>query len=203
MNQDTKVSDILKFNAKFVAQGEYEAFRTDPFPNKRLVVITCMDTRLVELLPRAMNVRNGDVKMIKIAGAVVAHPYGSVMRSILIAVYQLKADEVAVIGHHGCGMIGASSSDILQRIRESGIPETRLQEVADAGVDIDRWLCGFDSVEESVRNSVEMVRRHPLFPRHVPVHGLIMHSETGKLDSVVDGYTLTRMAAAQPIGQSS
>ena len=121
----SRVSEIIQFNEKFVAQSEYEKFRTDRFPNKKLVIITCMDTRLVELLPRAMNLRNGDVKMIKIAGAVVAHPYGSVMRSILVAVYQLQAEEVAVIGHHGCGMIGANSADILERVRESGMRRPR------------------------------------------------------------------------------
>ena len=72
------VPDILAFNREFVASKAYEAFKTDKFPNKKLVVITCMDTRLVELLPRAMNLRNGDIKLIKSAGAVVAHPSGSI-----------------------------------------------------------------------------------------------------------------------------
>ena len=51
-----------------------------------MVIISCMDTRLVELLPKAMNMRNGDVKIIKVAGAVISHPFGSIMRSILVAV---------------------------------------------------------------------------------------------------------------------
>lgn len=62
-----------------------------------------MDTRLVELLPHALNLRNGDVKIVKNAGALVSHPFGSIMRSILVAVYELQADEVCVIGHHDCG----------------------------------------------------------------------------------------------------
>ena len=74
------------------------------FPNKKMVIISCMDTRLVELLPKAMNMRNGDVKIIKVAGAVISHPFGSIMRSILVAVYELGADEVCVVGHHDCGM---------------------------------------------------------------------------------------------------
>ena len=45
----------------------YEQFRTDIFPDKKLVVLTCMDTRLVELLPRAMNLRNGDANGARIA----------------------------------------------------------------------------------------------------------------------------------------
>src|SRR6201746_1706536 len=114
--------EILSHNAAFVASKEYQEFLTSPLPNKRLVVITCMDTRLVELLPKAMGIRNGDVKMIKIAGAVVSHPFGSVMRSVLVAVYQLGAEEIAVVGHHGCGMTGLSPEEVLHKARERGIP---------------------------------------------------------------------------------
>ena len=66
------LQQILTHNAAFVEHKEYEQFLTSALPNKKLVIITCMDTRLIELLPKAMGVRNGDVKMIKIAGAVVS-----------------------------------------------------------------------------------------------------------------------------------
>jgi carbonic anhydrase len=35
---------------------------------------------------------------------------------------------------------------------------------------------------------VQVVKNHPLLPPDVPVHGLIIHPETGELDLVVDGY---------------
>ena len=63
-----------------------------------------MDTRLTELLLKSMNLKNGDAKIIKSAGAIVTHPFGGIMRSLIIAVYQLKADEVFIVGHHDCGM---------------------------------------------------------------------------------------------------
>src|SRR5438105_3861700 len=117
------LSDILAHNAEFVRRREYEPFLTDRFPDKRLVVITCMDTRLVELLPRAMNIRNGDAKLIKNAGAIVSHPFGSVMRSVLVAVYELGVAEVAVVGHHDCGMTGLDPARVLDKARERGISE--------------------------------------------------------------------------------
>src|SRR5580658_672525 len=109
------LSEIQDHHQRFVEQREYEPFRTDVFPDKKLVVLTCMHTRLVELLPRAMNLRNGDAKIIKNAGAIVSHPFGSVMRSILVAVYELMAAEVAVVGHHGCGMTGLSCERFLEK----------------------------------------------------------------------------------------
>jgi carbonic anhydrase len=182
------ISEILEHNRSFIASKEYEAFRTDQFPNKKLVVLTCMDTRLVELLPRAMGFRNGDVKMVKNAGAVVSHPFGSVMRSIMLAIYELHAEEVVVVGHSGCGMMGLSCDRVLDKARQRGVSPEVLATLRHAGVDLQHWLKGFEAVEDGVRQSVEMVREHPLLPGDVAVHGMIMDSETGALRVIVDGY---------------
>ncbi|HZN68516.1 MAG TPA: carbonic anhydrase [Tepidisphaeraceae bacterium] len=198
---DTLLSEILTYNDSFVASREYEQYRTDRFPNKRLVILTCMDTRLLELLPRAMNMRNGDVKTIKNAGAIVSHPFGSVMRSILVAVYELGACEVAVVGHHGCGMTGLSCARILDKAVARGVSPETLATLGNAGIDLQRWLTGFEQVEDGVRQSVQVVKNHPLLPPDVPVHGLIMHPETGKLDLLVDGYANIPAAQAGATSQ--
>jgi carbonic anhydrase len=174
--------EILAHNAAFVASKEYQEFLTSPLPNKKLVVITCMDTRLVELLPKAMGLRNGDVKMIKIAGAVVSHPFGSVMRSVLVAVYQLGVEEIAVVGHHGCGMTGLSPATVLGEAARRGISQRTLKALEDAGTDLQDWLTGFESPQAGVLASVDLIRHHPLLPKDVAVHGLIMHPETGRLE---------------------
>lgn len=179
--------DILAFNEQFVATKEYEKYRTTKFPDKRLVVISCMDTRLVELLPRAMNLKNGDVKIIKTAGAIVSHPFGSVMRSILVAIYELNAQEVCVIGHYDCGMSSINVSNLADKAIHMGIPAETLTILKRSGIRLEKWLKGFDNVVEAVSSSVELVRNHPLLPAHIPVHGLIIDPESGKLDLVVDG----------------
>lgn len=182
------INEIMEYNRSFVQRREYEAFRTDRFPNKKLVVLSCMDTRLVELLPRSMNLRNGDVKIIKNAGAIVSHPFGSVMRSILVAVYELEASEVAVVGHHGCGMTGLDCGRVLEKARRRGVTDEVLESLRRDGVDLERWLVGFERVEDGVRQSVEMIRNHPLLPKDLPVHGLVISPETGKLDLLANGY---------------
>ena len=42
-----------------------------------------MDTRLTELLPKALDLKNGDAKIIKNAGGTVIHPFGSAMEVYL------------------------------------------------------------------------------------------------------------------------
>ena len=184
----SRLSEILAFNRKFVENKQYEQYSTTKYPNKKIVIVTCMDTRLVELLPKAMNLRNGDAKIIKNAGALVTMPFGNIMRSILVAIYQLAADEVMIIGHHECGMTGLNAMEIIEKMRERGIKEEVLDTLSRSGIDLGQWLKGFESVRESVVKSVNVVKNHPLLPRNVSVHGLIIHPETGELELVVDGY---------------
>ena len=184
----TLISEILQHNKQFVERKEYEPFLTDRFPNKRIVVLTCMDTRLVELLPRAMDFRNGDVKVIKNAGAIVSHPFGSVMRSILVAVYELQADEVAVVGHYDCGMAALRSESILGKIRQRGVSDDVLATLEHSGIDLSKWLTGFENIEVGVKQSVAIIRNHPLMPEHLPIHGMMIHPTTGELKVLEEGY---------------
>ncbi|WP_449622653.1 beta-class carbonic anhydrase [Robertmurraya sp. Marseille-Q9965] len=182
------LDEILQYNQEFVEEKKYEEFATNKFPNKRMVILTCMDTRLTELLPKALNIGNGDVKLIKNAGALVSHPFGSIMRSILVAVYQLQADEIFVIGHHDCGMSGMKAEDMIDSMKERGIKEETLEMLTYSGIDVEKWLQGFHNVSDSVRHSVDMIRKHPLIGKDIPVHGLVINPETGKLDLVASGY---------------
>lgn len=184
----TVISGVLNYNKTFVNQNMYEEFQTTKYPDKKFVILTCMDTRLLELLPKAMGLRNGDVKMIKNAGAVVSHPFGSIMRSILVAIYELKAEEVCVIGHHECGMVGLQSSPFLEAAKQKGVSEERINTLTNAGIDLSKWLTGFQCVEESVKNSVHLIKNHPLMPNNIAIHGMVIHPGTGKLDLVADGY---------------
>lgn len=63
-----------------------------------------------------------------------------------------------------------------------------LKKLEYAGVNLKKFLTGVDSVEESVKRSVAMIKHHPLLPDDVPVHGLIICPETGKIDVIVNGY---------------
>ncbi|MBM4413722.1 MAG: carbonic anhydrase, partial [Chloroflexi bacterium] len=48
------LDNLLEHNRSFVATRAYEPMQTSKFPNKGLAILTCMDARLVELLPKAM-----------------------------------------------------------------------------------------------------------------------------------------------------
>lgn len=184
----TKLEEILIHNEQFVKNGEYEQYRTDRYPDKKMAILTCMDTRLIDLLPRAMNLKNGDAKIIRNAGAIVYQPFGNIMRSMMMSVYELGADEIFVVGHHDCGMTGLDPDRLLQRMVERGVDADVFTTLRHAGIDLNRWLTGFNTVREGVEKSVSIIRNHPLLPPGMPVHGLIIDPVTGKLDVVSEGY---------------
>ena len=175
------IEQMLEENKKFVDEKQYEQFITTKYPDKKLAIISCMDTRLTALLPAALNLKNGDAKMIKNAGGVISHPFGSVMRSLMVAIYELGVNDILVIGHTDCGMRGIEPSQIEEAMIKRGIKEETLKIIRDCGIDLEKWLHGFDDTRESVISTVETIRNHPLIPEDVNVYGYIMDSVTGQL----------------------
>jgi carbonic anhydrase len=182
------LNEMIEYNRKFVEDKEYVKFQSSKLPNKKLVVVSCMDTRLTELLPKAMNLKNGDAKILKTAGAVVSHPFGSIMRSIIVAIYDLNAHEVCIVGHKDCGMTHVNPTATIQKMIDKGVSEETIATLKYSGINLHDWLQGFDSVSESVRQSVDVIRNHPLISKEIPVHGLVIDPETGALDIIDNGY---------------
>ncbi len=175
------IDEILSYNREFVKRGDYKQYETSKYPDKRIAVVTCMDTRLTHLLPAALGIRNGDVKMIKNAGGTITNPFDSTVRSLLVAIYELGVNEVMVIGHTGCGVQGMDSVHMLSLMRERGIDEEHISLMRHCGIDLDSWLHGFDDTESAVAETVDLVRNHPLVPSDITVRGFIIDSVTGLL----------------------
>ncbi|AVQ19103.1 MULTISPECIES: beta-class carbonic anhydrase [Fusobacterium] len=188
MEIKNNLEEILKFNKEFVEKKEYEKYNTTKYPDKKIAILSCMDTRLTELLPKALDLKNGDAKIIKNAGGTVIHPFGSAMRSLLICVYEFDIKEIFIIGHYDCGVSSMDTDKMIKKMIEKGIDVQTLDTLSRAGIKVKKWLHGFDCVEESVRESVTKVKNHPLMPSNVAIHGLIMDPLTGRLDVAVNGF---------------
>lgn len=51
------IEEIIKYNENFVASKAYEKYLTSKYPDKKLAILSCMDTRLTELLPAALGLK--------------------------------------------------------------------------------------------------------------------------------------------------
>ena len=179
------IDEILEHNKQFVAEKGYERYITTKYPDKKIAVLSCMDTRLTALLPAALGIKNGDVKMIKNAGGVISHPFGCVIRSLLVAIFELGVKEIMVIHHSDCGACHMHSEELIQKMEERGVKADYVDMMRFCGIDFHRWLDGFEDTEKSVQGTVDFIVRHPLIPNDVTVYGFIIDSTTGELTRVV------------------
>lgn len=178
------IEEILKYNRQFVEREGYKEFETSKYPDKKIAIVTCMDTRLTHLLPAALGIKNGDVKMIKNAGGTITNPFDSTVRSLLVAVYELGVNEIMVIGHTGCGVQGMNADEMMHLMRERGIDEEKISLMRHCGIDLDSWLRGFEDTEAAVLETVDLIANHPLVPKDVRVAGYIIDSNTGELQTL-------------------
>ena len=174
------LDEVLKSNKEFVE--EFDEVKLSNMPQKKLVIVTCMDARLINgFLEQAMGIGRGDAKIIKNAGANVLGR--DVIRSVAATIFALGAEEVMVVGHYDCGMVDANSEKLKAAMLERGISQDEI-----AKVDLAEWIGAIESEESNVINGVEKIKNSPLIPEDIPIHGLIIDPNTGKLDILVNGY---------------
>ena len=178
------IDEILTFNKQFVDSKSYEQYITDKYPDKRLAVLSCMDTRLTSLLPAALGLKNGDAKIIKNAGGLVISPFDSAMRSLIVAIYELGVKEIMVVAHSHCGACHMSYDHFHEQMLSRGVSDKTLDTIRKCGIDLNHWLEGFKDTPESVKRTVNTITTPPLVPSDIIVRGFIIDSETGELEEV-------------------
>jgi carbonic anhydrase len=155
---------ILAENERYTRAFDRAALTARPL--SRLAIVACMDTRLD--VEEALGLRTGDAHVIRNAGGLATD---DVIRSLIISQQLLGTDEIAVIGHTGCGLLGVDEAAVRDRLR------------AATGHDVDIDLGSFDDLDGSVRASVDRLRAHPWI-EPVAIHGLVFDVATGRLREV-------------------
>jgi len=185
------IDDILAHNERFVQQEELPII--GHAPRKHMAVVTCMDCRLVRMFEQALGLERGDVLELRTAGATIAPPEraeaaNDLVRSLAGGIYLLGVREVAVIGHTQCGLSHIDPAAVTASMQALGVDPRQVIEQEGLG-DMDgllRWLGAFSDVHINVKEVVNVIRRSPFLPR-IPVHGLVIDINTGKLEMVERG----------------
>ncbi len=183
-----RVDDILAYNERFVQQTQLPTI--GHAPRKHLAVVTCMDCRLVQMFEQALGLERGDVLELRTAGATISEPEragaaNDLIRSLAGGVYLLGVREVMVIGHTNCGLAHANPTALIAAMQALGVDPQRLierEKLSDVQ-GLVRWLGAFNDVHVNVREVVNVIRSSPYLPQ-LPVHGLVIDINTGKLEMV-------------------
>src|SRR6266487_2457697 len=185
------IDEILAYNEQFVQENRLPIIGHTP--RKRMAVVTCMDCRLVQMFELALGLERGDVIELRTAGATISESereggLNDLIRSLAGGIYLLGVREVAVIGHTQCGLAHANPAALIASMQALGTDPQTLIEREEPG-DIKgllNWLGAFDDVHINVKEVVNVIRSSPYLPK-IPVHGLVIDINTGKLELVDKG----------------
>ena len=161
------VIDELVANNATIAAGLQEV-HLDLEPRRRLVIVTCMDSRLDVFA--ALGLDEGDAHILRNAGGVITD---DVIRSLAVSQRRLGTREVMLIHHTNCGM---------QTLTDDGF-RAELQEAT--GLAPAFAIESFTDLDADVRQSILRVRRSPFLLHQDCVRGFVYDVDTHALREVV------------------
>jgi carbonic anhydrase len=162
------IDEVLAANDVYAQTHELR--RLTPRPERKLAILTCMDTRLSI---RTLGLKTGDAHIIRNAGGIVTDDS---LRSLLISHHLLGTEEFMVINHTDCGLMHTSEQDL----------RTRIQNRAGTAAIAPAFFYAFQNIDENVRHQLQKLRTHPWIPRSVAVRGFVYDVTTGRLREIKD-----------------
>lgn len=165
-------TEFAKANEAYVATFDDKGALPLP-PAKKLIVVTCMDARL---LPEAhLGLHEGDAHVIRNAGGVAA----DAIRSIVISQRLLGTREIAIFHHTDCGMLTFETEHLRDIIKSSSPGDDEVAKLVN-----DLHFHEFNDLEGAVKKDVAFLKSHPLLLKETKVTGWLYAVETGKIQQV-------------------
>ena len=185
------LDEILAHNTRFVQEHHLPIIGHTP--RKHTAVITCMDCRLVRTFEDALGLERGDVVELRTAGATISKVEregkdNDLIRSLAGAIYLLGVREVLVIGHTECGLSHVNPTSLTASMQALGVDPQQLIEKEKLGNvnGLVEWIGAFSDVHLNVKEVASVIRNSPYLPK-IPVHGIVIDIQTGKLELVDRG----------------
>jgi carbonic anhydrase len=157
------IEDLLRWN--FTHAGETAHPEMDARPRKHLLVLTCMDARLE--VERTLGTSVGDIHLLRNAGGVVT---SDVIRSVVLSQRELETDEIMIIQHTRCGLLGLDEPALRSKLETT------------TGIVPDFEFLSFTDLTESVRRSLAALDASPFVDG--VVRGFIFDIDSGVVDEV-------------------
>ena len=174
---------IIDANHRAVAGDKEACLHPADFADELPVIaLTCIDPRLNAYFPNALGLPAEEFIWLRNAGNIITGPLSSTMRSLALACAVKGGKEIAVIGHTDCQVSRTTTMQLLEKFEAIGVKRQLLPE------NLTEFFGLFASERQNVIKAVDIIRQSPLIGPKIPVHGLLMDIETGKLEWIVNGY---------------
>ncbi len=162
----TVIDEVVAANQVYARTHELR--KLTPRPERKLAVLTCMDTRLSI---RTLGLQTADAHVIRNAGGIVTE---DALRSLIVSHHLLGTEEIMVINHNDCGLMQASEDEL----------RARIQSRTGTSADSPELFHVFQNVEENVRLQLQKLRAHPWIPKQIAVRGFAYDVTSGLLSEV-------------------
>jgi carbonic anhydrase len=162
-----------------------------------VIALTCVDPRLNALFPNSLALPAEQFIWLRNAGNIITAPLSSTMRSLALACAVKGGREIAVIGHTDCQIAKTTTMQLLDKLKTLGIERHLLPD------NINEFFGTFGSERQNVIKACDIIRHSPLIGPKIPVHGLLVDTETGKLEWIVNGYQTLETAASHPVAAAN
>jgi carbonic anhydrase len=147
-----------------------------------VIALTCIDPRLNALFPNVLGLPADQFIWLRNAGNIITGPLSSTMRSLALACAVKEGREIAIIGHTDCHVCQTTTMVLLEKLKALGVERSHLPE------NINEFFGMFATERQNVIKACGFVRQSPLIGPKIPVHGLVVDIQTGRLEWVVNGY---------------
>jgi carbonic anhydrase len=159
------IDELVANNEAFAAGLPAQHLQIEPA--RRLVIVTCMDSRLDVFA--ALGLQEGESHILRNAGGVITD---DVIRSLAVSQRRLGTREVMLIHHTDCGM---------QSLTDDGF---RAELQAATGLAPAFAIESFTDLDADVRQSILRVRRSPFLLHRDRVRGFVYDVDTHRLREV-------------------
>jgi carbonic anhydrase len=139
-------------------------------PARKLMVLTCMDSRLEPMKFLGLNL--GDAHIIRNAGGRASE---DAIRSLVVSSTQLGTNELLIIHHTDCGLEMVTQEMMASQLKEK-LNTTEGEFV--------NWLCITDKID-SVKTDAIRIRNHPLVSKEIKISGYLYDVRSGLLEEVI------------------
>jgi carbonic anhydrase len=183
---------IVEANHRALAGDEKAGLRPSEWTHSLpIVALTCIDPRLNPLMPEVLGVPEEQFIWLRNAGNIIFDPTSSMTRTLALACAIKGGREIAIIGHTDCKVRQTSTLELTDRFKALGIERARLPE------NLNEFFGLFASERQNVLRGVGFVRQSPLIGPKIPVHGLLVDIQNGRLEWIVNGYQALSTATSE------
>ncbi|WP_332691324.1 hypothetical protein [Halalkalibacter lacteus] len=152
---------------------------------KKILVITDIKHEFQQQLPKLLNMEASRLLVLSSVGASITQPYGCLVRNILLEIYQQNIEQIYLIVPKEHTSPKFNQTILLDKFEKDGIDQGLLHALNYSRIvkeDILSWLKGNEvDGEATLKQSLNLLKKHPLIPKRVSISAYTMNVETGNL----------------------